>query len=323
MNRIKSPLYPSIGLKSALRRVEKLFEKHDRKPVTPLEAVAAWGYSSLHGKAVGDLSALKKYGLLEAPGNKIVAVSELAIGILLNRRGSPEKHQEALRESALKPKIFKDVYNHCRNEWGRLPTEGVLSNYLQLERNFTRKGALKAAKAFIETFELANMSEEGYDSEGESEEEEERESVELEVGDFVQWVSQGVDRFSQPKRLTGFSGDGTIAFVEGEKAGFPRGELEEAEAPPEDPKVPDRLQHREEKLPMNSGIRQDVFTLDEGDAVFQWPKELSSASYQDLKDWLGLVLRKAARSAGIDPEGEPQGPKAPCSESDSEQGRQE
>ena len=44
-------------------------------------------------------------------------------------------------------------------------------------------------------------------------------------------------------------------------------------------------------------MKEDVFTLNEGDAVLQWPATLSSESYDDLKAWLGLMLRKIERQS--------------------------
>ena len=44
-------------------------------------------------------------------------------------------------------------------------------------------------------------------------------------------------------------------------------------------------------------MKEDVFTLAEGDAVLQWPATLSEDSFADLKDWLGLMLRKIERQA--------------------------
>lgn len=46
-------------------------------------------------------------------------------------------------------------------------------------------------------------------------------------------------------------------------------------------------------------VRQDTFSLDEGQVVLQWPAQLSEASYEDLKDWLELQLRKIKRSVQI------------------------
>jgi len=44
-------------------------------------------------------------------------------------------------------------------------------------------------------------------------------------------------------------------------------------------------------------MRQDVFSLAEGEAVIHWPTPLSPDSIADLEEWLELVKRKIKRSA--------------------------
>jgi hypothetical protein len=44
------------------------------------------------------------------------------------------------------------------------------------------------------------------------------------------------------------------------------------------------------------GLRQDMFSLDEGTVLFQWPASLSQASFEDLDDWIELLRRKIKRS---------------------------
>lgn len=45
-----------------------------------------------------------------------------------------------------------------------------------------------------------------------------------------------------------------------------------------------------------SGVRQDIFTLDEGQVVLQWPERLSADSYEDFESWIQLQLKKIKRS---------------------------
>jgi len=61
--------------------------------------------------------------------------------------------------------------------------------------------------------------------------------------------------------------------------------------------------HAPSITPPAGGSRQDVFTLDEGAVVLQWPGHLSAASYEDFEGWLNLVLRKVKRSV-VDEDGE-------------------
>jgi len=43
------------------------------------------------------------------------------------------------------------------------------------------------------------------------------------------------------------------------------------------------------------GMKEDVFTLKEGDVVLQWPESLSGESFEDLEEWTKLILRKIRR----------------------------
>ncbi len=44
-------------------------------------------------------------------------------------------------------------------------------------------------------------------------------------------------------------------------------------------------------------IRQDLCSLDEGQAVIQFPEKMSKNSYEDFADWLELIKKKAKRGA--------------------------
>ena len=59
-------------------------------------------------------------------------------------------------------------------------------------------------------------------------------------------------------------------------------------------------QRRLKKRGKKPGMKEDVFTLDEGDVVFQWPERLSQESYEDLEAWAKLIMRKIQRSVGKD-----------------------
>lgn len=99
--------------------------------------------------------------------------------------------------------------------------------------------------------------------------------------------------------------DETIRFLQNNPSdsASESGEIEESggcsdASPPLDespPTPPQRV--RREKAP---GMKEDVFTLAEGDAVLQWPSSISQESYVDLKDWLDLMLRKIERQAVAD-----------------------
>jgi hypothetical protein len=46
-------------------------------------------------------------------------------------------------------------------------------------------------------------------------------------------------------------------------------------------------------------VRQDIFSLPEGQVTIQWPATMSDESYQDLADWLDILKRKIGRSVRV------------------------
>lgn len=49
--------------------------------------------------------------------------------------------------------------------------------------------------------------------------------------------------------------------------------------------------------PMSTGLKEDVCSLEEGEAVFQWPENLSAESAADLDEWLKFIGKKIKRAA--------------------------
>lgn len=55
--------------------------------------------------------------------------------------------------------------------------------------------------------------------------------------------------------------------------------------------------NRPKKPEVKPGMKQEVFTLSEGDVVLQWPDRLSLESLEDFEDWWKIMLRKVKRAA--------------------------
>jgi hypothetical protein len=51
--------------------------------------------------------------------------------------------------------------------------------------------------------------------------------------------------------------------------------------------------------PPSPKAARDVFTLEEGEALLQWPSDLSPDSVVELEDWLALVMKKLKRRYGV------------------------
>jgi hypothetical protein len=101
----------------------------------------------------------------------------------------------------------------------------------------------------------------------------------------------------------------TLSFANIDKDGIPQGlfakDGEESETKPIE-KLPGRehtpaptaaqQQQRVNRSERKPGMKEDVFSLKEGDVVLQWPERLSAESYEDLAAWAQIILRKIKRA---------------------------
>jgi hypothetical protein len=155
----KSPNYPSIGLSDGIENIRKLYAAHGKTAITAEEAVSAWGHNSLHGLAQVQLSALKKYGLLESSGHNNLRLSQLAIELVLGESDS-DSYTQALQEAALYPSIFREVYEDHQEDG--IPSDKALKLYLVKNKSFSANGADNFIKAFRDTLSVAKLPLSGY-----------------------------------------------------------------------------------------------------------------------------------------------------------------
>ena len=154
--RQRSPNYPAIGLRNAVERLHVLY-REDGRPGAPLEtAVKHFGFGSAHGQALTIVSALKKFGLIEDRNGRIVPTT-LAINI---EEFGPEhpRHQEAVREAALKPEIYAALVEQYR-EHGRLPSEDSLRGELVADKGFNPRAVSDFIADFRDSLEYAGLLE--------------------------------------------------------------------------------------------------------------------------------------------------------------------
>jgi len=300
----RSPNYPYIPLEKAIERA-RLFLKEEKNPkavVPPHIAVKHWGYSEKSSGGKQTLAALRSFGLMEKVGDGVRLSERARKFLLLDEREHTAERRVLLKEAALAPAIHQKLWDKYGSQ---LPSDASLKYALQMEFNFAVQAVADFIREYRDTIAYA-----GLDSSAIIEEEEEVGSPApstLAVGDYVNWESQGVLQNAQPLRLTAFSEDGSYAFVEGSGTGLPVSQLTRVEGAERTSMVNTPVPTKPAPqpggavtfLPLASGFKQDVFSLDEGDVVLRWPAGLSQESYEDVKGWLEVVLRKVARSVGI------------------------
>jgi hypothetical protein len=156
----RSPNYPMFSLKDALDKV-KLIYQHERKNfTTPAVIQKDIGYTEGTGPAGRALSALKQYGLIEERAGTY-GLSDKGFLFTYAEQSSPER-VAALRESAIKPLIFRELVDTYIDG---LPSDATLRAHLVGRKGFNPTAVDDFIRIFKETIELANIVPGGYSSE--------------------------------------------------------------------------------------------------------------------------------------------------------------
>jgi hypothetical protein len=152
----RSPRYPAIGLPEAIKGVRSVHAKDHLNKVSQEVVAQRMGSSSLNGRALSRISALRKYGLLSGTGDDL-QVSQDALIIIADPVGSPER-RAAITRAAHRPTLFAKLFKRYPDN---VPSDDALRSYLMKE-GFTSKGIGKAAKAFLDTVDLVTREGEEY-----------------------------------------------------------------------------------------------------------------------------------------------------------------
>jgi hypothetical protein len=170
MAKVRSPNYPNMSLGPALDAVRPAFKNENRNKMSRSVLAKHLGYSSLNGRALGKIGAVRAYGLLDGSGDDL-RISDDAVAALNAPPNSPER-TAALGRLALKPSLFQDLKKDFPD------TVPSLENlkFSLIKRQFTPDAAEKAAKSYLATMNLAWGIQDSYnppDDEDDAEEPEE------------------------------------------------------------------------------------------------------------------------------------------------------
>ncbi|MDI1264516.1 MAG: hypothetical protein PS018_14770 [bacterium] len=144
----RSPRYPIIGLKAAIERVRKVYDEDYQNKILTLDAAKHMGFGTLNGKALGVISALRKYGLLEG-SDGFVRVTDLALKIIAHNEGDEER-REAILEAANGPELFAAI----EKRWpGGKVSDQALKSFLLTEK-FLPDATDTAIRSYRETTAL-------------------------------------------------------------------------------------------------------------------------------------------------------------------------
>ena len=166
MAKVRSPNYPNISLGPAIDAVRPAYEKDHRNKMSREVLAKHMGYTSLNGRALGKIGAVRSYGLIDGSGDEL-RISDDAVTALMAPAGSPDR-VDVLARLAHKPPLFQEILKDFPTT---MPSLDNLKFSL-IKRQFTPDAAEKAAKSYLATMNLVAGIPDSYNGSDEEEEEE-------------------------------------------------------------------------------------------------------------------------------------------------------
>ena len=156
--RTRSPAYPAIDLQTALARASALWAKINRH-ATPVDAVAGyWGYEAKSSKAMSEVSAMIKYGLLGDDGigaSRTIKLTDIGIKLSYSPDTNSQEHWAELKKAALSPTIHRDIWERYQ---GNLPDDALIRRHLVVDKKFNEQYVDEFINQFRRTIEFAKLS---------------------------------------------------------------------------------------------------------------------------------------------------------------------
>lgn len=292
--------YPYINLEEAIDKARAFYAEERKSSVPVVAAMKHFGYGEKSGGGRQTVSALIQFGLMEDEGikeNRLVKLTDRALQILLDEPNSPAR-LAAIKEAARFPKIYLELMT----KWGdELPSDHTISYYLQKDKDFNPKTLHSFISDFRSSIAFAKLNDKGTITSAVASDLDKKPPIDLpkvKVGDSVQWETNGSIQFKELPQVTGISEDHQFVFVTGSQTGLPINEVTIMQSAPPNAsgQTPPANSFSPPPLKLQSGARQDVFSLDEGSVVLQWPEKMSQDSYDDFEAWMQIQLRKIKRS---------------------------
>ena len=146
----RSPNFPSMSLGDAVEAVKKVHATEGRSKVPRLSVVKPLGYTSINGRSLSVLGALKAYGLIEGRADEL-RISQEGF-ILANAPADSPEYREALLASFRAPSAFQRF-----TEEDEAASSDTLKWKLQ-KGGFQGDSAERLVRVYRESRELVNAT---------------------------------------------------------------------------------------------------------------------------------------------------------------------
>jgi hypothetical protein len=257
----RSPNYPQISLPKAIELAAKLYAEAHTHKASAATVVGALGYNGLNGASMGVISALKKYGLLEAVGDTEFRISKDGLTIIVDPKGSSERAAAIVR-AAFRPALFSDL----REEYGDKPPKGddFLRAFL-LKRGFVQGVVDTPIRTYRDTMALVEQAQAVLNQDKVNSEIERALEIDEESEAMSKAAIEPAAAVSAAPAMTG-------AYPVAHGGGVGPAPITSSE------------------------YMDDVYKLPDGRAfVLRWPSKLSADEYEDFEAWISLLQRKLKR----------------------------
>ncbi len=151
----RSPNFPSMTLGEAVDAIKKVHSAEGRSKVPRLSVVKPLGYTSINGRSLSILGALKAYGLIEGRSDEL-RISQEGF-ILSNAPPASSEYREALLASFRAPTAFARFAEE---------DEGASAETLKWKlqkTGFQADAAERLVRVYRDSRELVNAGNAGYD----------------------------------------------------------------------------------------------------------------------------------------------------------------
>jgi hypothetical protein len=214
-----SQRFPFINLEKAVSRAEALYKANERGTEMAVPtAFTVWEYSEKSSGGFQTVAALKMYGLLidssTGDGRKVRLSDD---GLRFFRDERDEERTKLVRQFALLPPIIKDLWK----VWSaNPPSDTVARSYLKLERKLNDQSARALLGIYKDNLAYAGLTSDDTIPMGPGEIHGNVPPVPVNIGQFVQWTSNGVDQFKFPQKVVWISDDRRFLRVHGSPTGI-------------------------------------------------------------------------------------------------------
>lgn len=155
----RSKSHPGLNLQEALNQARRLYEAEGETFVHLTQvAFTHWGYKEKSSGARRTSAALSGFGLLlkqGTGGDQKVAVSPLAVSIILDERPDSKDRLEAIQKAALKPELYGELWE---SSGGRMPSEARIRDFCLREHRFNPTGIEEFIANFTASVQFANLA---------------------------------------------------------------------------------------------------------------------------------------------------------------------